>query len=48
MRISTKSEQANALLCVLCVILVVTLIGCNVLLNCVTRYNTASSKVRGW
>ena len=43
-----KSEQANVLLCVLCTILVVSLIGANVLFNSVTRYNTASSQVRGW
>jgi hypothetical protein len=48
MRVSTKSEQANVLLCVLCVILVVTVIGGNVLLNCVTRYNAASGQVRSW
>lgn len=48
MRVSTKSEQANVLLCVLCVMLVVTVIGGNVLLNCVTRYNTASGQVRSW
>ncbi len=36
------------LLCVLCTILVVSVIGGNVLLNCVTRLNTASSQVRGW
>ena len=48
MRVSTNPERANVLLCVLCVILVVTVIGGNVLLNCVTRYNTASSQVRSW
>jgi hypothetical protein len=49
MRISRRSDrQANVLLCVLCTILVVTIIGGNVLLNCVTRYNTASSQVRSW
>jgi hypothetical protein len=49
MRISRRPEhQANVLLCVLCTILVVSVIGGNVLLNCVTRYNTASSQVRSW
>ena len=43
-----KSEQANVLLCVLCTIVVVSLIGANVLFNSVTRYNSASSQVRGW
>src|SRR6266513_5388762 len=49
MRISTQSfARGNVLLCVLCTILVVSLIGGNVLLNCVTRYNVASSQVRSW
>lgn len=49
MRISEKPRrQANVLLCVLCTILVVSVIGGNVLLNCVTRYNTASCQVRSW
>ena len=49
MRISTQSfARGNVLLCVLCTILVVSLIGGNVLLNCITRYNVASSQVRSW
>jgi hypothetical protein len=47
MRISTQSvARGNVLLCVLCTILIVSLIGGNVLLNCMTRYNAASSQVR--
>lgn len=41
-------EAGNVLLCVLCTILVVSVIGASVLMNSVTRYNTASSQVRGW
>jgi hypothetical protein len=49
MRVSTQSfERGNVLLCVLCTILVVSIIGGNVLLNCMTRYNAASSQVRSW
>jgi hypothetical protein len=49
MRLSKEpNRQANVLLCVLCTILIVSVIGGNVLLNCVTRYNTASSQVRSW
>src|SRR5438132_286359 len=49
MRISTRSfERGNVLLCVMCTILVVSVIGGNVLLNCMTRYNAASSQVRSW
>lgn len=36
------------LLCVVCTILIVSIIGGNILLNCVTRFNAASSQVRGW
>src|ERR1041385_4457012 len=49
MRVSNRSfEKGNVLLCVLCTILVVSVIGGNVLLNCMTRYNAASSQVRSW
>jgi hypothetical protein len=49
MRMSIQdSERGNVLLCVLCTILVVSVIGGNVLLNCMTRYNTASGQVRSW
>src|SRR5207237_8110106 len=49
MRMSNQSlERGNVLLCVLCTILVVSVIGGNVLLNCITRYNVASSQVRSW
>src|ERR1700736_1706148 len=46
--LKVKKTQANVLLCVLCTILIVSIIGGNVLLNCVTRFNAASSQVRGW
>src|SRR5256886_15937205 len=49
MRLSTQSfGRGNVLLCVMCTILVVSVIGGNVLLNCMTRYNAASSQVRSW
>jgi hypothetical protein len=49
MRISQRTvARGNVLLCVLCTILVVSLIGGNVLLNCMTRYNVSSSQVRSW
>jgi hypothetical protein len=43
-----SAEQANVLLCVICTIAIVSVIGGNVLLNCVTRFNAASSQVRAW
>jgi hypothetical protein len=49
MRIAQRTAaRGNVLLCVLATILVVSLIGANVLLNCVTRYNVVSSQVRAW
>ena len=41
-------DQANVLLCVVCTIAIVSVIGGNVLLNCVTRFNASSSQVRAW
>src|SRR6476619_6853251 len=43
-----ESEGGSALICVLCTILILSLIAGNVLFNCITRYNAATSQVRGW
>jgi hypothetical protein len=43
-----EPEGGSALICVLCTILVLSLIAGNVLFNCITRYNAASGQVRGW
>ena len=43
-----KSENGSVLICVLCTILILSLIAGNVLFNCITRYNVASGQVRGW
>src|ERR1051325_8245172 len=43
-----KVESGNVLLIVLSTILVVSVIGANILLNCTARYNAASSQVRSW
>ena len=43
-----KSQEGSVLICVLCTMLILSLIAANVLLNCVTRYNAASGQVRGW
>jgi Tfp pilus assembly protein PilX len=42
------AQAGNVLLCTLCTILVVSLIGGSVLLNCTTRFNVSSNQVRGW
>ena len=41
-------EQGNVILCALGAILIISLIGANVLQNCTTRFNVASSQVRSW
>src|SRR5262249_61043875 len=46
--VKQESEGGTALICVLCTILVLSLIAGNVLFNCITRYNAASGQVRGW
>ena len=44
----TRQQDGNALLCALLAIIVLSTIGTNVLMNCTTRYNTASNGVRAW
>ena len=41
-------ERGNVLLSVLCTIAIISFLGANVLLNCTTRFNAASSQVRAW
>ena len=49
MEVGRKAAQAgNVLLCALCTILILSLIGGSVLLNSTTRFNVVSSQVRGW
>src|SRR4051812_20189316 len=45
---TASKEKGNVLLSVVCTILIVSIIGGNVLLNCVTRYNASSCQVRAW
>lgn len=48
MRRNQRVEEGNVLICALCTIVVLSLIGANVLRNCTTRFNVASSQVRSW
>lgn len=48
MRTKRPAEKGNVLICALCTILVISLIGANVLQNCTTRFNVSSSQVRSW
>ena len=43
-----SNQDGSALICALCTILIVSLIGANVLLNCTTRYNVSSKQLKGW
>jgi hypothetical protein len=48
MRAKRPAAEGNVLICVLCTILIISLIGANVLLNCTTRFNVSSSQIRSW
>lgn len=40
--------NANTLVCALCTIIVVSLIGANVLINCTRHYNITAKQLKGW
>src|SRR6478672_6109464 len=48
MRSISPVEKGNVLVCVLCTILIISLVAANVLQNCTTRFNVSSSQVRSW
>ena len=48
MRTKRLAEEGNVLICALCTILIISVIGANVLRNCTTRFNVSSSQVRSW
>jgi hypothetical protein len=48
MRTKRPAEGGNVLICALCTILIISMIGANVLRNCTTRFNVSSSQVRSW
>src|SRR3954469_8178946 len=48
MRFKRSKTEGNVLICALCTILVISIIGANVLQNCTTRFNVSSSQVRSW
>jgi hypothetical protein len=41
-------QSGNVLICALCTVLIVSMIGAGVLMNSTTRFNVSSSQVRGW
>src|SRR3984893_16025018 len=49
MRLSNlRTQDGNALICALFAIIIISSVGASVLMNCTTRYNAASSQIRGW
>jgi hypothetical protein len=43
-----QENNGNALLCALCTIVILSLIGANVLINCTRHYNVTSKQLKGW
>jgi hypothetical protein len=43
-----QRNNGNILVCALCTIVIVSLIGANVLVNCNRRYNITAKQVKGW
>jgi hypothetical protein len=43
-----QQNNGNILLCALCTILIVSLIGANVLVNCTRHYNVTAKQLKGW
>jgi hypothetical protein len=43
-----KRDNGNILLCALCTIIVVSLIGANVLVNCTRHYNVTAKQIKAW
>src|SRR4051795_6356354 len=47
-RTKATNETASALVAALSTILILSIVGAGVLLNCTTRYNASSTQVKGW
>ncbi|MEO5721899.1 MAG: hypothetical protein ABIR71_10570 [Chthoniobacterales bacterium] len=45
---ATTQETGSTLLCTLGVVVILSAVGANVLMNCVTRYNATAKQVKGW
>src|SRR4029077_8325447 len=43
-----QRDNSNILFCALCTIVIVSLIGANVLVNCITHYNVTAKQLKGW
>jgi Tfp pilus assembly protein PilX len=43
-----NGDNGNTLLCALCTIIVISLIGANVLVNCTRHYNITAKQIKAW
>jgi hypothetical protein len=43
-----RRDDGHILVCALCTIVIVSLIGANVLVNCISHYNVTAKQVKGW
>jgi hypothetical protein len=43
-----QRDNGHILVCALCTIVIVSLVGANVLVNCITHYNVTAKQLKGW
>src|SRR5438445_13725674 len=43
-----RENDGNILICALCTIVIISLIGANVLVNCTRRYNVTAKHLKAW
>ena len=48
MKIYVRNQNGSAIVCAMTTILIISIIGANVLMNCTTRYNVTSKQVSAW
>ena len=48
MKTYVQNENGSAIICAMGTILIISIIGANVLMNCTTRYNVTSKQVSAW
>src|SRR5438552_6308756 len=48
MKIQLQRDNGHILVCALCTIVIVSLIGANVLVNCISHYNVTAKQLKGW
>src|SRR5205814_9469205 len=48
MKIYVRNQNGSAIVCAMTTILIISIIGANVLMNCTTRYNVTAKQVSAW